>query len=114
MAQPIGKRINEVLEIVDELGPSSYRQVYERMDGVLIENAGKYCPPARGVGMKPFKRDAVKPGDELALARLPDIRMRFKFMGHDGDVVATWTAPQPDRPLDVILRQREVLIVDAG
>ncbi len=64
-------------------------------------------------GMKPFNRDAVKPGDELALARLPATRMRFKFIGHDGDVVASWIAPRPRCPLDLILRQREVLMVEA-
>ena len=63
--------------------------------------------------MKPFKRDVVKPGDELALARLPAIRMRFKFMGHDSEVVATYIDPRSGALRDVILRQREVLMVAA-
>jgi hypothetical protein len=60
--------------------------------------------------VKKFNRKTVKQGDLLALARMPSVHMRFKFMGHDGDVVATWVDPLPNRPLDVILRQKDVLM----
>ena len=54
--RPIGKRIAEALGIVDEIGAANYRQVYERMDGVIVENAGKYCQRAVGLGLMTVDR----------------------------------------------------------
>lgn len=62
--------------------------------------------------MKKFDRDRVKPGDMLALALFPSSLLRFKGMGHDGQVIATWVNPQPNCPLDVILRQMDVLTTE--
>jgi hypothetical protein len=61
---------------------------------------------------KPFRCDAVRAGDLLVLTRDESRRLRFKFMGHDGSVVATWVEPPPGRPLDVIVRQRDVRIAE--
>ena len=58
----------------------------------------------------PFKTP-IAPGDLLVLAREPWRKLRFKGMGHDGEVIATWEVPPKGRPLDVIVRQREVLRV---
>jgi hypothetical protein len=64
--------------------------------------------------MRPFSRKTVKAGDLLCLANDPRRQLRFKFMGHDGVVVATWVVPVPGRPLDAILLQRQIRMVDAA
>lgn len=56
-----------------------------------------------------FDRNIVQRGDLLALRTDVHRRMLFKFMGHDGSVVATWLVPPEKRPDDVILRQRDVV-----
>jgi hypothetical protein len=62
--------------------------------------------------MKPFNRHTVKPGDLLCLTRDPRQQLRFKFMGHEGVVIATWVAETPGMPRDAILRQNQVCIVE--
>ena len=64
--------------------------------------------------MKPFNRNTVKPGDLLCLTLYPWRKLRFKFMGHEGVVVATWVDPAPGMPQDAILRQKQVRIVEAA
>lgn len=61
--------------------------------------------------LEPFDRSKVKAGDPLVFERFRKAELTFKFMGHDGDVVATWVYPAPDGPKDVILHQRDVLMV---
>jgi hypothetical protein len=68
----------------------------------------------RGEVVKPFDRSVVKAGDLLCLTSDPQRRLRFKFMGHEGVVVATWAEPVPGRPRDAILLQRQVRMVDAA
>jgi hypothetical protein len=62
--------------------------------------------------MKPFNRNAVRFGDLLCLTRDPTLKLRFKFMAHDGSVVASWVEPMDGRPRDAILLQRQVRMVD--
>lgn len=64
--------------------------------------------------MKPFNRNAVKVGDLLCLTRDPRQQLRFKFMGHDGAVIATWVDLVPGTPQDAILLQRQVRMVEAA
>lgn len=64
--------------------------------------------------MKPFDPSVVKLGDELALSRYPPTRLTFRGMGFDGKVIAEWVNPIEGRPLDVIVGQRELLIVEPG
>jgi hypothetical protein len=64
--------------------------------------------------MKPFDRNAVKAGDLLCLVSNAERKLRFKFMGHDGAVVATWVHPVHGMPRDAILRQRQVRMVEAA
>lgn len=56
-----------------------------------------------------FDRKIAQRGDLLALKKDMARRMLFKFMGHDGAVVATWLVQPEGRPADVILRQRDVV-----
>lgn len=53
----IGSRIIEVCEIVDEIGPSNYWQVFEQMDECQATNAGKYCRRAVEYGFMTVDRD---------------------------------------------------------
>jgi hypothetical protein len=59
---------------------------------------------------KPFRPADVNRGDRLVLARYPLVGLRFKFMGLDGAVVASWEEPPETGAADVIVRQRDVLI----
>lgn len=56
-----------------------------------------------------FDKKLVQRGDMLALKKDMARRMLFKFIGHDGAVVATWLEQVEGRPADVILRQRDVV-----
>jgi len=58
--------------------------------------------------LEPFDRNKVKAGDRMVMAQFHSVDLIFKFMGHDGDVVATLDGPGP--PRDVIFRQRDVLM----
>jgi hypothetical protein len=64
--------------------------------------------------MLKFNRNTVKPGDLLCLTLDPRRQLRFKFMGSDGVVVATWVDPIPGKPFDAILLQRQVKLVKAA
>ena len=64
-----------------------------------------------GLKLERFDRKKVKAGDKLVATANHDLRFVFKFMGHDGDVVASWVNPLPGSPKDVIVRQRDVLMV---
>ena len=57
----------------------------------------------------PFKRKEVQRGDLLCLKVNVHERLLFKFFGCDGEVVATWLEKKPGRPVDAILRQRDVM-----
>lgn len=59
--RPIGARIQEVCEIVESIGPSTYTQVRVRMDGIVQHNAHKYCSRAVGLGFMTVQRSA--PGE---------------------------------------------------
>jgi hypothetical protein len=64
--------------------------------------------------MRPFDRLHVKPGDLLTMKHAPDVRMRFKFFGHDGCVIADLEPDSwPERTArSVITQQRTCLMVD--
>lgn len=57
MARPIGDRIIEACNIVEERGTANYREVYEHMEGVALANAGKYCQRAVGLGFMTVDRE---------------------------------------------------------
>ena len=61
--------------------------------------------------LKRFDRNKVKAGDPLVLALFNGVKLTFKFMSHDSDVVATWVDSEASWPEDTILRQRDVLMV---
>jgi len=44
--RPIGRRIREVCEIAERIGPATSRKIFEHMTGVAASNAGKYCARA--------------------------------------------------------------------
>ena len=73
--RPIGKHVRTVMQILDDLGPCTYRQVWERMD-VCKQNANKYCSRAVALGLatvdkttKPCLYAAVPGWADTAVAR---------------------------------------------
>ena len=50
MPRPIGRRIRQIAEIVEKLGPSSAAQVHQHIQEIDIENVHKYC--SRAVGLQ--------------------------------------------------------------
>lgn len=44
--RPIGNRIRQACEIVEQIGPCCYADVHKHMDGVIRRNAGEYCDRA--------------------------------------------------------------------
>lgn len=92
MGKNIGSRIIEACGIVEELGPASYRQVYERMEGVALENAGKYCERAVGHGLMTAdrsvypKRFSVVPG---WTGKVKDLKVKLRKLPVRGK---PWTA----------------------
>ena len=73
--RPIGKHVRTVMQILDDLGPCTYRQVWERMD-VCKQNANKYCGRAVALGLatvdkttKPCLYAAVPGWADTAVAR---------------------------------------------
>ena len=50
MPRPIGRRIRQIAEIVEKLGPSSAAQVHQHIQEIDIENVHKYC--SRAVGLR--------------------------------------------------------------
>jgi hypothetical protein len=73
--RPIGKHVRRVLEILEECGPSTYLQVFERMS-VPKPNVSKYCVRAVEMGLatadnsvKPKLYAAVKGWRETEQAR---------------------------------------------
>lgn len=82
MPQPLGERLFEVCEIVERIGPCTYRQVVEAHGEIELTNGNKYCE--RGVKHGLLLVDkSIKP----AQFRVADgWRQRFK-------------QPQPIRPM---------------
>jgi len=62
------------------------------------------------VSSKPFRRNAVKPGDRLVFTDDERIECIFKGLGHGGCVIASLVAPIKGRPHDVIGLQKHFRI----
>jgi hypothetical protein len=50
MPRPIGRRITQIFDIIERIGPCSATQVHQHMPEVDIENVHKYC--SRAVGLR--------------------------------------------------------------
>ncbi len=55
--RPIGQRIRQCCEIVEKIGPCSYREVLAHMVGVQLENSHKYCSRALSHGLLTSNRE---------------------------------------------------------
>lgn len=56
MSRPIGERIREACQILEQHGPMGSRSICDLMDGVEPANAGKYCLRAVGLGLMTVER----------------------------------------------------------
>lgn len=93
MSRPVGNHIRAICTVLEEIGPATTRQIFEKTDGISVENVGKYASRAVGLGMASVQVGSRKPKDCNVYTVNPD------WMAIAGQRRTTRLKPMPvDRP----------------